>query len=178
MPLTTCGCPAEARKYMSAFVDGLLQVAEGTIPRTARARAQKSSGRRPARRDRVAKKKKGKGGGRCPGCRARMGRRDAACRKCGRTAPMAEARAAMKAAGVSFVGKSMRPRCPRCGATSIPSARHCTSCGRALLTVVKSAAETERDRYMALVRREPDPSRREVYYKLANPQVYGKGTAS
>jgi hypothetical protein len=105
--------------------------------------------------------------------------KDVACRRCDRPSPAAELRAAQKAAGIVFIGKSQRPVCPRCRQSSRPGARHCTSCGSGLLSVVKSAAQIDHDRYMALARREADPGRREAYYKLANPDVYGKkGRAS
>jgi hypothetical protein len=166
--------PAEGQQYMSAFIDGLLQVAGSP--------ARKSSGRRPARKDRVAKKKrsrKGKGGIRCPGCRARMGRKDAACRKCGRPSQELQVRAAQKAAGIAFTGKSQRPVCPRCRVTSRPGAVCCTSCGKPLLSLVKSAAQAEADLWMARFRRETNPAQREVYWQLAHPDLYPKGgTAS
>jgi|HubBroStandDraft_6_1064221.scaffolds.fasta_scaffold00231_26 hypothetical protein len=159
--------PAEGQQYMSAFIDGLLEVAGSP--------AQKSSGRRPARKDRVAKKRKnGKGGMRCPGCRARMSKKDAACRRCGQPSQELQVRTAQKAAGIAFLGKSQRPLCPGCRVTSPAGAVCCTSCGKPLLSLVKSAGQIEHDRYMAMARREPDPGRREVYFKLANPDIYGK----
>jgi ribosomal protein L40E len=109
----------------------------------------------------------------CLGCGARMKGRDVACRKCGWQTPAGEARKAMIAGGVRFVGKAMRPQCPRCRATSRPSARHCTHCGSALLAVVKSAGQVERDRYLSLAKRSPDPGRREVLWQLANPDIFG-----
>jgi ribosomal protein L37E len=103
---------------------------------------------------------------------------DAACRRCAAVTPAGEARKAMIAGGVAFLGKSMRPRCPRCGNTSIPSARHCTSCGSALLSVVKSAAQVSRNRYMSQMLAEPDPATREVLWQAANPDLYGNRGAS
>jgi predicted amidophosphoribosyltransferase len=114
----------------------------------------------------------------CLGCGGKMKTTDAACRRCGEQTPVGQARKSMLAGGVRFIGKAMRPRCAHCGKTSIPSARHCTSCGRGLLTVVKSAGEIERDRYMAMFRREPDPGLAQVYWKLANPDVSNGGRAS
>jgi predicted amidophosphoribosyltransferase len=86
---------------------------------------------------RVAKKKKG--GFTCRSCGSRMKGRDAACRRCGAPTRLGKARKAMAAAGVVFIGKAMRPQCPRCRRTSRPDAGHCTSCGSALLQVVKTA---------------------------------------
>jgi predicted amidophosphoribosyltransferase len=97
--------------------------------------AQRPSGQG---KDRVAKKKK-KGGFTCLSCGAWMKKRDAACRRCGAQTRLGDARQAMKAAGVTFIGKAMRPQCPRCRRTSRPDARHCTTCGSALLQVVKTA---------------------------------------
>jgi hypothetical protein len=113
---------------------------------------------------------------RCTCCGGKIKTTDAACRRCGEQTPAGQARKAMTAAGVAFIGKSMRPRCPRCGNTSIPSARHCTSCGSPLLMAVKSAGEIEHDRYMAMFRREPDPGLAQVYWKLANPDVGGRAS--
>jgi len=127
---------------------------------------------------RVAKKRKKKAGVTCLSCGAGMKRKDAACRRCGAPTALGEARKAMAAGGVTFIGKSMRPRCPRCGNASRPTARHCTSCGTALLTVVKSAAEQSRDHYLALMRQESNPEARQGWWQLANPDLYGKGTAS
>jgi hypothetical protein len=76
---------------------------------------------------------------------------------------------------VTFIGKSMRPRCPRCRQTSRPSARHCTTCGGALLAIVKSAGQASHDHYMRLMMAEPNPEAREAYWRLANPDVYGTG---
>lgn len=162
--------PAEGQQYMSAFIDGLLEVAG----------AQKSAGRRAARKGRVARKrsKKAKGGMRCPGCRARMGKRDAACRECGRPSQELQVRTAQKAAGISFIGKSQRPLCPRCRVTSRPGAVCCTTCGQALLSLVKSAAQTEADQWMARYRREANPGQREVYWRLAHPDIFPKGGAA
>jgi predicted amidophosphoribosyltransferase len=82
---------------------------------------------------------------------------------------MAQARAAMKAAGVRLIGKAMRPQCPRCRGVSRPDARHCTSCGRAFLTVVKTAnAVTDPDGRWTAMRYHHDPARRE----LANQMLY------
>jgi hypothetical protein len=86
-----------------------------------------------------------------------MGKRDAACRNCGRPSQVMAERAAMKARaapGVAFLGKSMRPLCPRCGNVSRAMAPHCTGCGSALLQVVKSLAEIDRDRNLAQFYRE------------------------
>lgn len=115
----------------------------------------------------------------CLGCGSAMKARDLACRKCGRPSPMAETRKAMLASGTTFVGKAMRPRCSRCGNVSRPEARHCTGCGSALLQVVKSAAQAEADMWMVRYRREANPAQREVFWRLAHPDLYRKGgTAS
>jgi predicted amidophosphoribosyltransferase len=82
-------------------------------------------------------------------------------------------RKVMAAGGVTFIGKSQRPVCPRCRQSSRPGARCCTSCGAGLLSVVKSAAQQSHDHYMAMYRREADPGRREVYWQLANPELFG-----
>ena len=128
----------------------------------------------PAGKDRVSSKKRKKSRVTCLGCGSSMKSRDAACRKCGRPSEALRVRAAQKAAGIAFVGKSQRPVCPRCRQSSRPGARHCTSCGSGLLSVVKSAAQIDHDRYMALYRREADPGRREVYWQLANPELFGR----
>jgi ribosomal protein L40E len=122
--------------------------------------------------------KKGKTKATCLGCGGRMKAKDVACRKCGWSTPAGEACKAMIASGVHFIGKSMRPQCPRCRATSRPSAKHCKGCGSPLLMAVKSAGEMERDRYLALARQEADPGRREVFWRLANPDVSNAGRAS
>lgn len=160
--------PAEAGKYVTAFVDGLLEVAGSPV--------RKSSGGRPARKDRVAKKRKkrGKPARRCPACDARMSKRDMACRECAQPTEELRLRTAQKAAGIAFLGKSQRPLCPRCRVTSRPGAVCCSSCRKPLLSLLKSAAQIEHDRWMAAARREPDPGRRDVLFKMANPDVYGK----
>lgn len=127
-----------------------------------------------ARKDRVAKKgSKNKGGRRCPGCDARMGKSDAACRKCGQPSQELQVRTGQKAAGITFIGKSQRPLCPRCRVTSRPGAVCCTSCGKPLLSLVKSMAEIDRDRYLVKFYREPDPGQAQVWWKLAHPETYG-----
>jgi hypothetical protein len=124
----------------------------------------------------------------CLGCGSRMKGKDVACRRCGhmregtmRHQPGAAKAVFQPADGPAFLAKAARPRCGRCGNASRYGAKHCTSCGAALLSVVKSAADTERDRYMALLRASPDPVLREGYWELAQKaagHVYGKGTAS
>jgi hypothetical protein len=112
----------------------------------------------------------------CLGCGSRMKDKDVACRRCGhaREGMMRQQPGAAKAlftpvSGPAFLAKAARPRCGRCGNASRHGARHCTTCGVSLLQVVKSAGEAERDRYLAMHRAEPDPGRREVYWRLAHP---------
>jgi hypothetical protein len=126
--------------------------------------------------------KKKKAGVTCLACGSVMKGKDVACRKCGHMREgvmMQQEPGAAKAvfrpvAGPAFLAKAARPRCGRCGSASRHGARHCTSCGVSLLQVVKSAGEAQRDRYLGLAAAEPDPGQRELLWRLAHPDVYGK----
>lgn len=117
----------------------------------------------------------------CLGCGSVMKGKDVSCRRCGhmREGTMRHQPGAAKAVftpatgAPAFLAKAAKPRCGRCGNASRYGAKHCTSCGASLLQLVKSAGEIERDRYMALAKREPDPGRRQVYWQLANPDLFG-----
>ena len=116
----------------------------------------------------------------CLGCGSVMKGKDVACRRCGhmregtmRHQPGAAKALFTPASGPSFLAKAAKPRCSRCGNASRYGAKHCTTCGASLLQPVKSAGETESDRYMTLHRREADPGRRELYWQLAHPDLYG-----
>ena len=134
----------------------------------------------------MAKGKKRKTAIRCLGCGAKMRKRAVACWECGKARPgsfemqASAAKAVFRpVGGPAFVAKSARPRCGRCSQTSGPGSRHCTTCGAALLTVVKSAAEQQRDVMLARFRAEDNPESREAYWKAAHPHIYGNGgTAS
>jgi hypothetical protein len=123
---------------------------------------------------------KGKKGGKakvaCQRCMSKMASKDVACRKCGQpragtfVSQPGAAKAVFQPIGsAAFVAKSARPRCGKCRNASRAGARHCTSCGSALLGLVKSAGDPGRDALVAKWRREENPEFREAYWRLLNP---------
>ena len=112
-----------------------------------------------------SKKKKSKAEAVCLACGKGLREKWPVCRKCGRPNPLR--RSVAKAAVVPlFVGKSGRPRCPRCLTTAgRRGQRHCVRCGSPLLQAVPSASEPLVQKALDSY----DPVSREWYWKAAYP---------
>ena len=121
----------------------------------------------------------------CLGCGSGMKRKDVGCRKCGtarpgsfRSGPTAGKAVFVPSDGSrAFYAKAVRPGCGQCGNRSRAGSRHCTKCGAALLSAVKSAGAL-RDPLRAAMVAEHDPVRREQIWKGAYPEFYRPGGAA